>query len=494
MSYSKSIDFASDVLKIVSGTTLAQIIIILSSPIITRLYGPEAFGLLGIFTSITAIIGIIACMSLNYAIILPKTNEEAINLLALCLLMVSLVSFITVPIVLFYGEFIAGLLNASELKQYLILIPPFVFVSGIFLALNAWNSRINHFGRLSVSIIIQSLSSTIIRIGAGFSGYATGGSLIGASIVGSTISTVILGVQTWKDDHSLLRRGISWEGMLEGLKRYKKFPLIDSGSRLLNAISWQLPVFLLAGFFSPEIAGFYILGFMVFQFPMSLIGDSIAKVFLQRASEARFDNTLPFLVENVFRMLIILGIYPIIAVTIIGTDLFTVVFGEMWTEAGLYAQILGIWAFVWFVASPISTLWAVLEKQEFGLQITSLNLITRFSSLAIGALFGSPVIALLLFAFSGVFVYGYLIKKMLFFSGVKLMPATRTHLSSSLIIVFPSGVILIGMKITGIESIFIVIISLLFGILYYLYIGLTDPQVKSLISFIVHTSQIERKR
>ncbi|MDN7013858.1 lipopolysaccharide biosynthesis protein [Methanoculleus sp. FWC-SCC3] len=481
MSHSQSTAFASDVLKIVSGTTIAQIIVMLSSPILTRLYGPEAFGILGIFSSITTIIGVIACLSLNYAILLPKEDEDAVNLLGMSFIVVAIVTSLTLPIVYFGGDLIAGLLGAPELGPSLILVPPFVFVSGLFLALNSWNSRTKHFGRLAVAQVTQSFASTGIRLGSGFSGYTTGGSLIGAQVVGSLVSTGILGGQIWRDDHVLLRRSISWKGMLEVLNRYRKFPLIDSGSRFLNAVSWQLPVFLLAAFFSPEIAGFYTLGFMVFQMPMSLIGSSIAKVFLQRASVARFDGTLSILVENVFRVLVIVGVFPFLAITLLGPELFSVIFGEVWAEAGLYSQILGLWAFVWFLASPISALYAVLEKQEFGLQVHAMNFVTRLVSLIIGALMGSPIIALLLFAGSGLFVYGYLTLKLMFYSGVKLVQVKK-HLFRCFKLLSPFVITLIVLKILEVESILLVITACILGLVYYIHIVRTDSQVKSLIA------------
>ncbi|MDI6867844.1 hypothetical protein [Methanoculleus sp.] len=68
-----------------------RLITILAAPVIARLYGPEAFGFLAIFTSITSIIGVVACMRYELAIMLPKTDEEAANLLGLCLLCVAVV-------------------------------------------------------------------------------------------------------------------------------------------------------------------------------------------------------------------------------------------------------------------------------------------------------------------------------------------------------------------------------------------------------------------
>ena len=80
--------FSRDILTLVTGTTIAQIITILASPVITRLYGPEAFGLLAIFTSITSIISVIICLRYEPAIMLPKSDEEAANVFGLCILIV----------------------------------------------------------------------------------------------------------------------------------------------------------------------------------------------------------------------------------------------------------------------------------------------------------------------------------------------------------------------------------------------------------------------
>ena len=40
----KKSSFASDVLTLAGGTTFAQILTILAAPVLTRLYGPEDFG------------------------------------------------------------------------------------------------------------------------------------------------------------------------------------------------------------------------------------------------------------------------------------------------------------------------------------------------------------------------------------------------------------------------------------------------------------------
>ncbi len=89
-------------------------------------------------------------------------------------------------------------------------------------------------------------------------------------------------------------------------------------------------------------------------------------MFYQRASRAVSEGSLSTLVENVFRMLVIIGMFPILILTIVGSDVFTVIFGSAWTEAGVYAQILSLWAFIWFISSPLSTIYLVVEEHHFG--------------------------------------------------------------------------------------------------------------------------------
>ena len=91
----KKESFASDVLTLAGGTTFAQIITIVSVPVLTNLYRPEDFGVWALYISITSIISVIACMRYEYSIMLPEYDEDAINLLGLSFLAVLVVQYFT---------------------------------------------------------------------------------------------------------------------------------------------------------------------------------------------------------------------------------------------------------------------------------------------------------------------------------------------------------------------------------------------------------------
>ena len=476
--------FGVDVLTLVTGTTIAQIITVLASPVITRLYGPETFGILALFTSITSVISVVACMRYELAIMLPESDAEAANVFGLSVIFVFIVSLVSfIPLFLFQQPLLQ-FLNAPQLGPFFWLIPLTIFVSGIFLALNYWNTRTKHFHRLSTARVVSSCASTGAQLGMGFLGYASGGALIGASILGKIVSTLALGIQIMRDHLSFFKQNISWNGMKNALKRYSNFPKYDIWSALLNTISWQIPIFLLSFFFSTTVVGYYSLGMMMIQLPMSLIGSAIAQVFYQRAAEAKREGTLASLVENVFKILIVIGLFPILILTIIGQDFFSVVFGQIWAEAGVYTQILSIWALVLFISSPLSTLYVALEKQEFGLLVNSANFITRLLSLLIGGWLGSVYIALLLFAVSGILVYGFLCLKLLKFSGVKKNNIDKIIFSNCLGFL-PAGIIILTLKLLNQNSIILVCVSSLILAVYYGYVSVMDKQIKNLVRIIL---------
>jgi hypothetical protein len=156
-------------------------------------------------------------------------------------------------------------LNSPQIGDYLWLVPPFVFVNGIFLALNGWNSGLN-FSRdypfQEYRVLFDHCNTDNHRI----IDKKSSSGLITGSLTGQSVATFILAGQIWRDDRNLIRKSLDWKKMYEILKRYSKFPLVDSFSALMNSISWQLPAFLLAAFFSPAIVGFYSLVLDFFRF------------------------------------------------------------------------------------------------------------------------------------------------------------------------------------------------------------------------------------
>lgn len=476
-----SSSFSGNVLKVVSGTTFAQAVSFITAPILTRLYAPEAYGILALFGSITGIIGVVACLRYEMAIILPERDDEAANLLGISLGFVLLISLLMIPIIWLVRSPITQWLKAPSLASYLWLAPLVIFIDGLSLVLNYWNTRTRHFGRLSMARVISSITATPLMLALGFAGHATGGSMIGASVAGQVVATSILAGQIWRTDRNVFLRYIHWQAMKEGIYRYKKFPMFDSWAGLMNAVSVQLPPLLLAGFFSATVVGFYALGNRLLSVPMSVIGGAVAQVFFQRAAEAKNAGDLPLVVRTTFMRLMALGSFPLLLVMVIGKDIFSVVFGSQWAEAGIYAQILAPWFLFVFLGSPISTLFSILEMQGSFLLFNSALLATRVASLFAGGLAQSILITLLLYSGTGTVMWVGICLYLLSKANLPLRLLAR----DSVRIIFVAVILLLplaALKGCSVQPNLAVLAGCLSALLYYTILYFRDKNLQTLVT------------
>ncbi len=470
--------FAGDVLKLVGGTAFAQAVGLLSAPILTRLYAPDDYGILALFISITTLLGIVACLRYEMAVMLPERDEEAANLLVACFLFAVLVSAVAALGAWWGRDVLVAWLNAPELARYLWLAPPMILMTGAYLGLNYWTTRRRRFGSVSIAQATGSLALTSLKLGAGLAGQATGGSLIGATVAGQVVSVGVLGARVDRNERRFILASLNGTALRRCISRYRKFPLVDVWGALLNNASWQLPALMLAAFFSQTVVGFYALAFRMIQLPMSLIGASLGQVFYQRASATAGDRErLASVTGGVFRRLVMISLFPSIILALAGPELFAVVFGARWAEAGVYAQILSLWMFTWFVSSPLSSLFLIRERQGLALMVHAVIFVTRIASLMAGGWYGSVHLALLLFGGSGILVYGALIAAVLRLGHVPGRAIFRVVRGAIAYSLFPTAGIMV-LKIIGTPAVWMAAGSVVFLTIYFALAVRSDPQMK----------------
>jgi O-antigen/teichoic acid export membrane protein len=390
--------FASNVFKLSLGTLIAQALGLAVAPILSRLFAPEAFGLLGLFTSISGIIGAIACLRYELAIMLPREIKNAVNLFAGSLFSAALVSFLCAVFIRVAGNRLIILFNAEQLNEYVWLIPLMVFLVGTFSAANYWYSRTEHFGRLAFIRIINAFSGNALKLAMGFWGSATGGILILATFIGQFIANLILYIKIWFSDGQLLRSHFELKEMFNLFYRYKQFPQYSVWSGILVDFSLKLPIFMIAYFFSTKELGFFVFVQTIVRAPFNLLGESISKVFFQKAASIKENSEkLSDYIESVFYFLTTCFMLPALVLSFLGEDIFKVLFGSNWSEAGKYAQVLIFSILIEFITAPLGNLYNVLEKQKEALRFNMLLMALRLGALIIGGFTGKILIAIVIF-------------------------------------------------------------------------------------------------
>lgn len=475
--------FAKDVLKMASAPLCTQILGVILMPIITRLYIPDSYGTFQLFASIVTPIVAFVSLGYNDSIILPKKDEVASNLLCISLMFTATITLLTVFFIWFGSSsgVILKWLKAPELESYLWLIPVTVFVSGLYLSFSSWNVRNRRFSRIAASRISNAVVNKTVLIGAGFSGFATSGSLIVGRITGLMAASFILGLRIWKENALLFKRSIRWANIAQGMKRYRKFPMYNLWINLIGRLTTTVVIFLLSFYFSKTVIGYYGLGLVVLTLPTTFIAGSIGEVFYQRGARARDDGTNALLVERLFKQMARLGILLFLVLGIAGEDIFSFVFGANWAEAGVYAQILSFKMFVNFIATPAKILTNILEKQEVMLILQFVAIVISGASIIIGGLVSNIYLALVLFSLSNGIAFLGLSLYMFRLEGVSV-PKTLVVLLKCFVSCAPVAIAIVLAKLCFSDFPLILIVTTVIGCaIYYGLLLKNDTVLQSTI-------------
>lgn len=475
-------DFINNIIKLTSGSIAAQVLGILLIPVITRFYVPNDFGIFQLILSITSIMAAISCMSYQFSIMLPKEEEDSATLVVLCVILIFAASIFSALFLFIFSEKIETILKVQGISNYLVVIPFIIFLRGFSLPLNYWLSRKVRYGIITASRLANAVSSKIIQIIGGLAGPSPAGLILGF-VAGQIIDDCMM-LKQLKND-SMIFKKVSFEKMKQLAIRYRKFPIFTTWSLTANEISLQVPAFFLAIFFSPVTVGYYSLANTVLNVPMSLIGGATGQVFYQKAAEEKNKTgTIKGIVLEVYKRLISIGIFPMLALLIISDDLFLFVFGPNWTVAGTYAKILLPWIFLVFISSPLSTLFSLLEKQQIGLSFNMSLLISRIVALYIGGRTGDPLLTLILFSLTGVVFWGWMNLYLLKISGILYNQGIALLIKYLLIAAFIS-IPLFFAEFFSLSIYIILFLAIVCALAYYLAIIFEDITLRKELLIII---------
>lgn len=379
-------NFFKNVFTVASGTLIAQIISLACSPILTRLYGAEQYGLLGIFLSITMIIVPIGALQLPTAIVLPENNKDIYPILKYSILIGIINAILLLLTISFFGSEILEAFNMDINISLLFFLPLYLIFSVLFDILKQYSIRKEQF-KIKAYVDVQ--QSFIYNSGNVIFGiihpYAI--SLIFMSVVNRFFHflTMLLKLknQTFKEIfHKIF---IQHHDFKEFYKKYYDFVIFRSPQVLLNGISESMPVILLGIYFGPAVSGYYIISKKVLEAPVILIGNAVGDVFYPKINKAfnKGEDTFYLLFKsNIYLALI--GFIPFFILFIISPSLFGFVFGEDWTISGEYTRWLSIFLFFFFITRTTIKVMPVYRIQGFHLKFTLISTILRILVLTIG--------------------------------------------------------------------------------------------------------------
>lgn len=361
--------FFRHVLVLVTGTTLAQLLAVAASPILTRLYSPEEFGLLTVYTAVLYIFALMGTLQYENAIPLPEDEESAAGLLALSFLILLGMCLLSGVFLWAGRDFLAEALGVSELAGFLLLIPFSLLGVGTFNILDRWCVRRKTFQEIARLKVIQGAGMIGTMVGVGTLHQGPVGLFLG-DVVGRLMGSGRLTYRTIRKESPLLRK-VTGQGIKQAAVRFRKFPQLSVGSAFIRELCEQMPALVLSMAYGPWVVGLFMLVQRILGMPLSLIGYSVSSVYMAQAADyLQEDNKA----EEVLKLFwqtqkhLLLVSFPFLAfLFLFSGKLFSFVFGSQWGEAAVYLQILCPMYLFQFLSIPVSTTLYVFERQDLQL-------------------------------------------------------------------------------------------------------------------------------
>ncbi len=392
-----SSEFFRNVFTLTSGSFLAQLIPILLTPVLTRLFSSEVFGIYFIYASIIGILAIVSTLRFEMAILLPEDEKGAANLLAISIFTSFIISVLSLIILLIFHNSIIKLLDIEKIGVWIFFVPLSVFLIGSFQSLSYWSNRNKKYTWISRGKINRSMVSTLGQVITGFSPVKAIG-LIPGLIIGQLTSTIFLFSRNIRQ-YKYIIQYLSIKELKSVIKKYKDIPIYNTIINAINTLSHQLPFYLLAPFFGASVVGYFGLSNKVIRAPVTLIGESIGHVAYRKASELLNEGKSVFeLVKKNYINAFKLSFIPYLILFLFAPQIF-LIFGKEWVIAGEYTRVLTPYFFVAFLNSTNPFLITLLNKQKLILVYDSLLLIARFLSIYVGyKVFNDAKIVITLFS------------------------------------------------------------------------------------------------
>lgn len=418
--------FLKNVLFVSGGTMFAQLIVLLFSPIISRIYTSTDFGVFQQYQAILSFLLVISGLRYEMAIFLPKENKDAYSILVLSLLInVCFSIFLLLAIAILRSidysfSFLNGILN-------LVYFIPFAILgASIYQSLNNMVIREKDFKQIGITKITQS------------SGLIGGQVLIGyyidkaIGLIWGDLISKFLGISTFVKallkKNKLLLLHTNFKKLKSLGYEYRKFPLVSVPSGLLNVAGITISTFFIGNFWGLSALGFYALVDRIFSAPSMLIGQSVSQVYMGEFVKLSYTNPEALLARflNLIKKISLITILPYTFAAILAPYLFGWIFGYQWSEAGIYFAILAPMQFVGIIAWPLIPTLNLLERQSWQLAWDIFRLLLVIMVLSITHHYNIST-RMSLFCFGMAMLLSYLIHLGLSFIALKIRVKQHKH-------------------------------------------------------------------
>jgi len=400
--------FLRKILTLGSGIAAGQGLLLLATPLLSRIYSPADFGLFGLLVALASILAVGSNGRYFLALVQPRSDSTAAALLGLCLVLTLGFGVLCSVLLWLLRSPLVAVLNNPGFAAWWWWVPLAGSLAGWFDALNYWHIRRERFGLVARiqparSLVLIGLQVGLGAAGTGFPGLASGRLAADAFLCVSLVPalwTDLVPLRAW-------RRPLRW---LAVARRYRDFPLFSAPQGWLSAVSQYLPILVLAWLLDDVVVGIFLMTHRILATPNMFLGKALRQVFYQQLhGDDRRPGDRHALWRQITRSLLLWGATPVLITVLCAPLVFPLVLGQEWQLAGRFAQAVVVWQFVAIVAIPSHMLLMASGKQRWHLGVELVFLAVRFVALWIGASVGGAMGSVVAFSAASALMQAILI-------------------------------------------------------------------------------------
>jgi O-antigen/teichoic acid export membrane protein len=345
-----------------SGTVASQILGFCFSLILARVYQSAEFGLFTIFLSIVSIVAIICTASYDKAIMFTNSKRQAMSVSAV-IITITMVISLSLIFSCFLLYFTLGIkeLEKNIYPGFFIILFFGIILSSLYQIFLFYNLKSGRLGLIAGTKVGQSVATGGSQFGLSFIFNSVG--LIIGYLVGLVVNAFILLSILRKD--GFRRREFNRRRMASTARRFKTYPQYVLPIELIDNASHQIQLLLISAFFSISTLGHFAFGQRVLSAPAAVVGQAIGQAFFHairhKETESKAIRSIMF---RTWVSLFAIGLVPFAVLMLYGSQIFMLVFGSGWEEAGAMAAYCSPLLFARFVSSPTSSIYLHLKMQR----------------------------------------------------------------------------------------------------------------------------------
>lgn len=401
--------FIRNVAVVGGGIAAAQALTLAFTPFLTRLYGPEAFGVSAAFAAVMNIITPLATLGYANAIVIPESDTDAAAVARLSIFCGLILAPLSLLAVHFGRPWLAIWTGLEQAPYMLYFIPLSLLISALLSVANQAAIREGLFKAKARAYVESTLGTNLGKLGGGLIA-PSGLLLIILTQVGSILNIVMQLVRVPR--HGILKPSnwFGFAGVRDAAWVQRDFALYRMPQSIIRAVSMGLPVIALTAFFGPAAAGQYSLTLLLLGAPVMLLGDSVGDVFYPKITRAITDQRpdAKALIIKAIAALMVAGLMAFSVIVIFGNEILPWCFGAEWSRAGEYSQWVALWMIAMLAARPAVAAMPALKMQGVLLIYELVVTGVRIGALFIGFRIGNDLQSIAFFSLVNVAGYAAL--------------------------------------------------------------------------------------